>query len=295
MTESAEQTPWWRITCTPKSLPDPYQVSDLLDELGFSLIEYGAVSTAIENPPDIVCFFRGEQEECDTFIASLSPLEIKIIETREVTESNWNEGCPEVWIPINAGRFHVVPVSSPQDPRPSPQGSIRLIPGQGFGTGHHATTRMVLEELSAYLDTHPTITTPILDFGTGSGILAIAAALAIGKTVDAIDIDRDALKNAADNVELNNCSALVKLGDIPLDALHGPYELLLANVYGEVLVASAPTLTRLAAPRARLILSGVTELVKDSVEAAFTENGAWELLSERGENDWMCLTLARTV
>jgi len=87
----------------------------------------------------------------------------------------------------------------------------------------------------------------------------------------------------------------VKLSDIPLDAFHGPYELLLANVYGEVLVASAPTLTRLAAPRARLIISGVTELVKDSVEAAFTENEAWELLSERGENDWMCLTLARTV
>ena len=293
MDDKTDTTPWWRVTCTPNHLPDPYQVSDLLDELGFSLIEFGAVSTAIENPPDIVCFFRGSEIECNAFVASLSPLDVGILEVREVTESNWNEGCPEVWIPIDAGRFHVVPVSSPQDPRPSPPGSIRLIPGQGFGTGHHATTRMVLEELSNYLDTNPVVTTPVLDFGTGSGILAIAAAHGLHKQVDAIDIDPDALKNANDNVLLNECSHLVSLSDTPIDALQGPYDLILANVYGEVLVASAPTITRLATAGAHLILSGVTELVKDSVEAAFTEGGAWQLLSERGENDWMCLTLQR--
>jgi ribosomal protein L11 methyltransferase len=285
---------WWKVTCTPNTLPDPYQVSELLDELGFNLIDLGAVSTAIELPPDIICFFKGTKEECDSFLESIPQLNVSIIECREVTENNWNEGCPEVWVPIDAGRFHVVPVSSASDPRPIPEGSLKIIPGQGFGTGHHATTKMVLEELSAFCEKCSSLTTPALDFGTGSGILAIAAVKGLGCVVDATDIDQDALHNAADNASLNACAEQIRLSLTPLEQLSGPYELLLANVYAEVLVASCGELTRLASAGAFLLLSGMTELVKDSVADAFTETGAWELVRERAENGWNCLVLKKS-
>lgn len=284
---------WWKITCTPNTLPDPYKVSDLLDELGFSLIELGAVSTAIELPPDIICFLKGTKEECDSFLQKIPQLDVTVIECREVTESNWNDGCPEVWVPINAGRFHVVPVNSAADPRPAPKGSLKIIPGQGFGTGHHATTKMVLEELSAFCELHPSITTPALDFGTGSGILAVAAVKGLGCVVDATDIDQDALQNAADNTSLNGCAEKIRLSLTSLDRLNGPYELILANVYAEVLVASCGELTRLAATGAYLLLSGMTELVKDSVAETFTATNEWELLTERAEGGWNCLVLKK--
>lgn len=284
---------WWKITCTPNSLPDPYQVSDLLDELGFSLIDLGAVSTAIELPPDIACFFKGTREECDSFLKSILQLDVSVIDCHEVTESNWNEGCPEVWVPIDAGRFHVVPVSSTTDPRPAPEGALKIIPGQGFGTGHHATTKMVLEELSAFCEHTPTLTTRALDFGTGSGILAIAAVKGLGCEVDATDIDDDALRNAADNASLNDCKDSVHLSLDPLRNLQGPYQLILANVYAEVLVASCQELTRLASPGAFLLLSGMTELVKDSVAETFTTTAVWDVVSERAENGWNCLVLKK--
>jgi ribosomal protein L11 methyltransferase len=285
---------WWKVTCTPYSLPDPYQVSDLLDELGFGLIELGAVSTAIELPPDIVCFFRGTKEECASFVQSIPQLDLSVIDWIEVTEQNWNQGCPEVWMPIDAGRFHVVPVSSATDPRPTPDGSLKIIPGQGFGTGHHATTKMVLEELSAFCQKKAAITTRALDFGTGSGILAIAAVKGLRCEVDATDIDKDALQNAADNAALNACTEKIFFSLKPLDQLTGPYDLILANVYAEVLVASCSALTRLAAPGAYLLLSGMTELVKDSVAETFSTTGRWELVTERAESGWNCLVLKKS-
>lgn len=293
MEPNASSGVWWKVTCTPNTLPDPYQISDLLDELGFNLIDLGAVSTAIELPPDIVCFFKGTREECDSFLESIPQLDVSVLDCREVTESNWNEGCPEVWIPIDAGRFHVVPVSSASDPRPVPEGALKIIPGQGFGTGHHATTKMVLEELSAFCQNSPAISTRALDFGTGSGILAIAAVKGLGSEVDATDIDEDALHNAADNASLNGCRESIHLSLDPLRHLKGQYDLILANVYAEVLVASCQELTRLASPGAFLLLSGMTELVKDSVAETFTNTSVWKLVNERAENGWNCLVLKK--
>jgi ribosomal protein L11 methyltransferase len=209
-----------------------------------------------------------------------------------VLEENWTGACPDVWEPIKAGSIEVVPVQSPDDPRPTPPGAIKIIPGLGFGTGHHATTRMVLTELSNLIEANPLKKYSVLDLGTGSGILAIAAAILLNTPIEAIDNDSLALENARDNVALNNVKELVRLSTTPLDQLRGSYDLILANVYGEVLTALAPEITRVAKPGAVAILSGITEIVWDSVWLTYDHHD-WKLIKEYGEQDWMCAVIQR--
>jgi len=285
--------PWWKLTFVPSVLPFPHEVSDLLDDIGFELIELGAVSTSIESPPDISCFMKCSERDRDAFLAAVPSERIRLLECVEVTEENWSEGCPEVWTPMQAGQIEIVPVSSAHDPRPYSRSAIQIIPGQGFGTGHHATTRMILEEMSDLALSADPLPHRILDVGTGSGILAIAAARLFKGHVDANDIDEDALRNASDNVALNDASAWVSLSLEPLASFVGPYNLILANVYGEVLVSLQSEITRLSAPGTIAFLSGVTEIVKDPVIAAYTEGNDWTLERERSDGDWMCLCLKR--
>jgi ribosomal protein L11 methyltransferase len=289
-------TTWWRITFTPTTLPEPLLANDFLDALGFELIELGALSTALESPPDVSCFVRGTKVECDGFLARTAALPLRLLEVREVDEKNWNKGCPEVWIPVYAEGFCIVPVTGCNDPRPTPPGALKIIPGQGFGTGHHATTKMVLEDLSKILS-QPSLglssSSRVLDFGTGSGVLAIAAAARLGARVDATDIDLDALANAKENAALNGTSDLIHFSESPLSSLSGVYDLLLANVYAEVLVSARDDLSRLARSGAYLLMSGVTELVKDHVIASFCQDGRWSLVRERCINEWMGIVLHR--
>ncbi len=286
--------PWWKLTFIPTVLPHPHEVSDLLDDLGCELIELGALSTSIESPPDISCFMKCTESERDDFLASVPTDRLRLLQCAEVTEENWSEGCPEVWAPIQAGQIEIVPVSSEHDPRPYSSSAIRIIPGQGFGTGHHATTRMILEEMSDLALSADALPSKILDVGTGSGILAIAAARLFKGHVDANDIDDDALRNASDNIALNGVGSWVSLSLEPVSSFGGPYNLILANVYGEVLVSLEHELTRLSAPGTIAFLSGVTETVKDPVIAAYTKGNAWTLERERSDGDWMCLCLRRT-
>jgi ribosomal protein L11 methyltransferase len=151
---------------------------------------------------------------------------------------------------------------------------------------------MVLSELSNLLETNPSRFCSVLDLGTGSGILAIAAARLLNTQIEAIDNDPLALENARDNLALNGVAGLVQLSTSPLDQLQGAYDLILANVYGEVLSALAPEMTRVAKPGAIAILSGITEIVWDSVWQTY-ERHNWKLLKEYGEQDWMCAVIQR--
>jgi ribosomal protein L11 methyltransferase len=152
---------------------------------------------------------------------------------------------------------------------------------------------MVLTELAELVTRQkPPPVTSVLDFGTGSGILAIAAALLCKLRVDAIDIDQGAIENARDNAILNNVSHLLALSTTPIEHLSGRYDLILANVYGEVLMSLSKEVTRLALPGAIAILSGITEIVWDQVWETYSQLG-WSLVSDRSETGWVCAVLQR--
>lgn len=281
---------WYSITLRPN---DPAAEGETLDEICSELMELGALGTSIDTPPEITCYVQGDEANAQSFAQHLPSLGCSLISLAEVSENNWTGACPDVWKPIQAGSLQVVPVESSTDPRPVPEGAIKIIPGLGFGTGHHSTTKMVLEEITQLPQYNAPSELKILDLGTGSGILAIAAAKLFRAPVEAIDIDEGAIENARDNTELNHVRELIALSTTPLEKVTGVYDLILANVYGEVLTQLAPEVTRVSKPGTTLIMSGITELVWNQVFSTYCEKLGWDLASERAENGWVCAVLTR--
>ena len=161
---------------------------------------------------------------------------------------------------------------------------ITIQPSMGFGTGHHATTRLCLAALQRIDLAGRTV----IDVGTGSGVLAIAASLLGAGDVLGIDDDADAVQAARENVELNP-RARVSLQVADLRGLQaGSMDVVLANLTGGLLRAAAAPLHRLTAPGGRLILSGFMESEEADVLAAYADR-AVEYRAQ--EDEWLCVTL----
>jgi ribosomal protein L11 methyltransferase len=157
-------------------------------------------------------------------------------------------------------------------------------PSMGFGTGHHATTRLCLAALQR-IDLHGR---RVADVGTGSGVLAIAASRLGAETVVAIDDDADAVKAARENLALNPEARVdVSVVDVRSAALE-PFDVVVANLTGGLLIATAARLTSLAGPSGRLVLSGLMDNEESDVLRAFSGlKVEW-----RGQEDeWVCLEL----
>ena len=280
---------WFRITLSPP----PSLTNDEMDGLCSGLIEAGASGTTIEEKGTISCFVEGSAEKATEIATAAQAHGCTLLSQEPVPQENWNQQCSEVWQPVNAGTLKVIPVETLDDPSPQDPSAIKIIPGQGFGTGHHPTTRMILETLSARSALLSTRDLSIFDLGTGSGILAIAAAKLFKRPVEAVDNDAYAITNAKDNVALNGLSHLISPSTTPIENLTTPYNLILANLYGEVLVQLAPEVTRLAMPGCVALMSGITELVRDSVVDTYTERYGWVVDEERSDSGWHCVTLVR--
>ncbi|MFN7980744.1 MAG: 50S ribosomal protein L11 methyltransferase [Vicinamibacterales bacterium] len=136
----------------------------------------------------------------------------------------------------------------------------------GFGTGHHVTTRLCLQALQTLNLAGATV----LDVGTGSGVLAIAAALLGARSARGIDFDDDAITSARENLDLNPGASNVTFQTIDVrDAPVEPADVVLANLTGGSIVQSAAMLRAAVAPGGSLILSGVQTHEEDEVLAAF--------------------------
>lgn len=280
---------WFRITLTP----GPTMSNDDVDGVCSTLMEAGASGTTVEADGKVSCFIEGGAEKAGQISSLAEELGCALISLEPIREENWSQQCAEVWQPVEAGELKVLPVESLNTPGATDSNTIKIIPGQGFGTGHHPTTRMILETLSARARQLAQQNLSILDLGTGSGILAIAAAKLFNRHVDAVDNDPYAITNAEDNVALNGLSHLITPSTTPLQELTTPYNLILANLYGEVLVQLAPEVSRLAVPGCIAMMSGITELVRDSVVDTYTEGLGWVVDTERSDSGWCCVTLRK--
>jgi ribosomal protein L11 methyltransferase len=205
----------------------------------------------------------------------------------DVDDEDWARRSQASLRAVRAGRITVAPPWD-ADARAGGPGATMVViePAMGFGTGHHATTRLCLEALQR-LDLHGR---SVLDVGTGSGVLALAAALLGAARVLAIDVDPDALGNARGNAVLNGSPPTVafRQGDFRQEkGLEA--DVVVANLTGGMLAASASDLARTVVPGGVLVLSGITLEERDAVYRAF--RGGFSLDWSAEEDGWCCALL----
>lgn len=161
---------------------------------------------------------------------------------------------------------------------------IVIRPSMGFGTGHHATTRLCLSALQQV----PVQGRSVIDVGTGSGLLAIAASRLGASRVVAIDEDAHAIQAAGENLGLNRgADVTLRAGDVRTDA-RGPFDVVLANLTGALLRDAARRLRDLAADGGHLVLSGFMRSEEAAVLASY---GGLAVKGRTEEDEWLCVTL----
>jgi ribosomal protein L11 methyltransferase len=192
-----------------------------------------------------------------------------------------------VWVlaprPIRIGQLQLVPSHAEAG-----AGVLRLIDGAAFGTGLHPTTALCLEALQAAIAIDPP--GAVLDVGTGSGVLAIAALLLGVPQALATDIDDDALHIAAENARINGIADRLTLTRGGPDAVDGVWPLVLANVLAAPLIEMAPVLVRRLGRRGRLALSGVPSAVEADVSQAYRRLGLRHIATT-SRAGWIALVL----
>jgi len=209
---------------------------------------------------------------------------LKGLDLSVVNDGDWIEKWKEYFVPVKMGSFTVVP---PWDEK---SGNLIINPARGFGTGHHETTRIAATLIEEVLKTDDSVKS-LIDVGTGSGILAIAAAkLRPELTVEGIDNDKDALENAFENVVLNDLVCNVTLSDKPLFKHERPYDAVVANIISSVLYFLSDDLKRLSSKW--LVLSGVLDSESDTFLKKM-ELDDFELIKKVKDNEWNGFLLKR--
>ncbi len=218
-----------------------------------------------------------------THVAALCDYPLLHYSVSTVAEQDWVRASQAEFAPICiADRLWIVPT---WHELPDPAAiHIRLDPGLAFGTGSHATTRLCLEWLATNLFKGESV----LDYGCGSGILAIAAAKLGAQHVMGIDIDPQAVTTAVDNARDNDVSPAFVLPDTDPG---GQYDVVLANILTNPLISLAPLIGARCRIGGRLVLSGILREQTEQICSAYASQFELELWDEA--ESWVCLTGTR--
>jgi ribosomal protein L11 methyltransferase len=195
--------------------------------------------------------------------------------TRAVADEDWVRLTQSQFAPIHIGKNIWVVPSWHEAPDPSAL-ILELDPGLAFGTGSHPTTRLCME----WLEAHPAPGKSVLDYGCGSGILAMVAKKTGAGEVIGVDIDPQAIESAKDNAARNNCDIAYYLPDAFAAATPAgaTFDAVVANILSSPLKLMAPMLSGRVAPGGTLTLSGVLARQAEEVAAAyapFIKLGLW--------------------
>jgi ribosomal protein L11 methyltransferase len=198
-----------------------------------------------------------------------------------VADQDWVRLTQSQFAPVGiTEEFWIVPTW--HEPPAQARQIIRLDPGLAFGTGTHPTTRMCLR----WIARQPMHGQRVLDYGCGSGILAIAAALFGATSVDAVDIDPAAVEAAQANAAANSVQISTGLPELA----RGRYRSVLANILATPLKMLAPLLCAHVAAGGSLVLAGILERQADELKAAYAPHGRLEVAD--AQDGWVLMTAA---
>ncbi len=213
------------------------------------------------------------------------------IEIAKVKREDWKESWKRHFHPMEIGESLLVKPSWSKQKSRKNQAVVILDPGLSFGTGQHPTTSFCLNEIvrAARANARPTKAKSILDIGTGSGILAIAAAKLGYQPVHAFDFDPESVRVAKENARKNRVDAKLTLtrGDVtklPLKPVR-QYDLVCANLISNLLIAEKRRIVSRLKPSGTLVLAGILAVEFGEVERAFVELKL-KLVAKRVENEW---------
>ena len=215
-------------------------------------------------------------------IEEAKALQLAVAPGAEIRDEDWAENWKKFYHPLEVGRSLVICPSWEEFQAQPHQKIVILDPGSAFGTGYHPTTQLCLEMLESHLMSLDAGALRVLDLGTGSGILAIAAWMLGAKRLWAVDDDPVAVKVARENAEINGVPFCAQ-GDLESSGLRlsessGPlpevaFDLVVANLIAATLIELAARLARELRPGGHLIVGGVIDLRHEDVRAALTEQG----------------------
>jgi ribosomal protein L11 methyltransferase len=290
--------PWLQIKLD--TTPDQAeQVSDLLSELGAAAVTFEDAKdqpifepdpgeTRLWNTTRVVGLFEadGDMEAViEQLHEQLVSDAIHHLHVDPLEDKDWERAWMESFKPIRCGeRLWICP--SWHTPEADGAVNVMLNPGLAFGTGTHPTTWLCLE----WLDAHPPMGKSVIDFGCGSGILAVAAALLGATHVGAVDHDPQAILATNDNAEKNHVrdridACLPKQFQNQLQ--REPVDLMLANILANPLIELAPQLAALVKPGGQIVLSGI---LLDQAQAVSDRYQEWfEMAPMTTKEEWVRL------
>ncbi len=234
----------------------------------------------------VVALFENDEaatEASTLLLAQEWAKDVALVAMRPVAEQDWVRLTQSQFAPVEiAPGFWIVP--SWHEVPAGAQHVIRLDPGLAFGTGTHPTTRMCLRWTARQAPSQAARWTRVLDYGCGSGILAIGAALHGAGTIDAVDIDPAAVESTQANAAANGVRLVAGLPE----RAQGQYPLVFANILATPLKLLAPLLCAHLAPGGHLVLAGILERQADELKATYAPWLALEV-ADRDEG-WVLMT-----
>ena len=237
---------------------------------GFEQTDTQLIANGYEETLDI--------ESIEAYLAESNTLFTQAI----LEEENWNKMWESDFHPIIIDQFCAVRAGF-HKPITNVLHEIIVTPKMSFGTGHHATTWMMLKAM----ETIDFKDTSVIDFGTGTGVLAILAEKMGAKTVDAIDYDDWCIENGRENTAANHCTNIHIIKADNLDGTNAA-NIILANINKNIILAHFNNLKQLLAPNGTLLISGILQADEQDITEAANLIGL-KIVSTMERNGWLCI------
>jgi len=293
MAYSKKRKSWLEIR-----LEIPCSYTELVPTFLFSQGSTGLIQEKIgKNKERFIVYFpqeksyRQKEDKIRSYLADLCGYASYNLETRIFPEENWGEAWKSNFKPVKVSPRLVV--KPPWEKYSKHKGEIvlQINPGMAFGTGTHQTTQMCLkflDKLIPQFSRRP----DVLDVGTGSGILAIAALKLGAKKIQAIDIDHSALESAKENAKLNKIHRGIIFRLASPEQVEGKFDLAVANLLPQELMAVKDSLAARVKSQGTLIISGFLKKQKKEIYGAFAPLG-FRLKQEEELNGWAGFVLKK--
>jgi ribosomal protein L11 methyltransferase len=280
---------WFQLTVHT----DPAEI----DRWTVALIEHGSSGIWERDVGVLTAYFPADrtveklQEELNVLFASFNDGLATIVGPSPVPPEDWTAAWKSSFTPLRVTPRLVIAPTWSSYRALSDERVVRLDPGMAFGTGHHETTRACLRFLDRSLLAQPSAS--VLDFGTGSGILAIAAAgLGDGKIV-ACDVDPEAVAVARANVGANGLSGRITIVDAETARGFGPYDLIVANLDASSLIDEMPRVASILARGGCLFMAGILVQQEQPIVAA-AERAELSPVERERDGEWVAMTVRKS-